>query len=94
MGLIPGPGRSLARGNGNSLKYSCLGNPMDRTERLSTHTHTLYLNFLKRKKKIHWSKNKTGLGKYLVRERETLKIESTVKSQNTNCIHGMISNIQ
>ena len=29
-GLIPGLGRSLEEGNGNSLQYSCLGNPTDR----------------------------------------------------------------
>ena len=29
MGLIPGSGRSLGKGNGNPLQYSCLGNPMD-----------------------------------------------------------------
>ena len=28
-GLIPGSGRSLGGGNGNSLQYSCLENPMD-----------------------------------------------------------------
>ena len=28
--LIPGSGRSPGEGNGNSLQYSCLGNPMDR----------------------------------------------------------------
>ena len=28
--LIPGLGRSPGRGNGNSLQYSCLGNPMGR----------------------------------------------------------------
>ena len=28
-GLIPGSGRSPGEGNGNPLKYSCLGNPMD-----------------------------------------------------------------
>jgi len=28
--LIPGSGRSLGEGNGNSLQYSCLGDPMDR----------------------------------------------------------------
>ena len=28
--LIPGSGRSLVRGNGNILQYSCLGNPMGR----------------------------------------------------------------
>ena len=27
---IPGSGRSPGGGNGNSLQYSCLGNPMDR----------------------------------------------------------------
>ena len=27
---IPGTGRSLGEGNGNLLKYSCLGKPMDR----------------------------------------------------------------
>ena len=30
MGLIPGFGRSPGEGNGNTLQYSCLGNPMDR----------------------------------------------------------------
>ena len=29
-GSIPGSGRSLGDGNGNSLQYSCLENPMDR----------------------------------------------------------------
>ena len=29
-GLIPGSGRSSGEGNGNSLQYSCLGNPMDK----------------------------------------------------------------
>ena len=28
-GLIPGWGRSSGEGNGNSLQYSCLENPMD-----------------------------------------------------------------
>ena len=27
---VPVSGRSLGRGNGNSLQYSCLENPMDR----------------------------------------------------------------
>ena len=30
MGLIPGLGRCPGGGNGNSLQYSCLGNPTDR----------------------------------------------------------------
>ena len=30
MGSIPGSGRSPGEGNGNTLQYSCLGNPMDR----------------------------------------------------------------
>ena len=30
MGSIPGWGRSPGEGNGNPLKYPCLGNPMDR----------------------------------------------------------------
>ena len=29
-GSIPGPGRSPGGGNGNSLQYSCLENPIDR----------------------------------------------------------------
>ena len=29
-GLIPGLGRSPAKGNGNPCQYSCMGNPMDR----------------------------------------------------------------
>ena len=30
MSSIPGSGRSLGRGHGHPLQYSCLGNPMDR----------------------------------------------------------------
>ena len=30
VGLTPGSGRSSGEGNGNSLQYSCLENPMDR----------------------------------------------------------------
>ena len=30
VGLIPELGKSPGEGNGNSLQYSCLGNPMDR----------------------------------------------------------------
>ena len=29
LGLIPGLGRSSGEGNGNSLQYSCLQNPME-----------------------------------------------------------------
>jgi len=29
-GLSSGSGRSPGEGNGNTLQYSCLGNPMDR----------------------------------------------------------------
>ena len=30
LGSIPGSGRSPGEGNGNSLQYFCLGNPVDR----------------------------------------------------------------
>ena len=56
MGLIPGLGIFSGEGNGNTLQYSCLENPMDRgnlagsspwghkesemTERVHAHTHT------------------------------------------------------
>ena len=30
VGSIPGLGRAPGEGNGNSLQYSCLGNPMNR----------------------------------------------------------------
>ena len=30
VGLIPGSGRSPGEGNGYTLQYSCLENPMDR----------------------------------------------------------------
>ena len=59
MGSIPGLGRSLGRGHGNPLQYSCLKNPMDREalqatvdrvaqsrtglKPLSTHAHVLYI---------------------------------------------------
>ena len=55
MGLILGSGRSARGGNGNLLKYSCLGNPIDRGAwlsivhevakswgRLSIHPHIYY----------------------------------------------------
>ena len=32
LGSIPELGRFTEEGNGNPLQYSCLGNPMDRTE--------------------------------------------------------------
>ena len=35
-GSIPGSGRSLGEGNGNSLQHSCLENPMDRGAWLAT----------------------------------------------------------
>ena len=35
-GSIPGSGRSPGKGNGNSLQYCCLGNPMNRGAWLST----------------------------------------------------------
>ena len=35
-GSIPGSERSPGEGNGNPLQYSCLGNPMDRGDRLAT----------------------------------------------------------
>ena len=31
-GLIPRSGRAPGEGNGNSLQYSCLGNPMNRED--------------------------------------------------------------
>ena len=36
LGLNPGLGRSPREGNGNSLQYSCLENPMDRGAWLAT----------------------------------------------------------
>ena len=36
LGLIPGSGKSPGEGNGNSLQYSCLENPMDRGARGTT----------------------------------------------------------
>ena len=36
LGLIPGSGRSPGGGNGNSLQYSCLENPMDGGARWAT----------------------------------------------------------
>ena len=36
VGLIPGSGRFPGRGHDKSLRYSCLGNPMDRRAWLAT----------------------------------------------------------
>ena len=35
-GSIPGLGRACGEGRGNSLHYSCLGNPMDRGDWYAT----------------------------------------------------------
>ena len=43
VGLIPGLGRSPGGGNGNSLQYSCLGNPMNRGA-LSATVHVVAKN--------------------------------------------------
>ena len=61
MGLIPGLRKSPGREHGNSLKYSCLENPMDRrarravvhriakswmcTEKLNMHAHVYSITF-------------------------------------------------
>ena len=51
LGLIPRLGRSPGEGNGSSLQYSCLGNPMDRGAwqvtllRVATVRHGLVLSF-------------------------------------------------
>ena len=39
LALIPGSGRSPGEGNGNTLQYSCLGNPMDREAQWATVVH-------------------------------------------------------
>ena len=36
IGSIPRLRRSLGEGNGNTLQYSCLGNPLDRGARKAT----------------------------------------------------------
>ena len=43
-GLIPGLGRSPGEGNGNSLQYSCLGNPVDRGAWATVHGVTKELD--------------------------------------------------
>ena len=41
IGSIPGSGRSPAEGDGNTLQYSCLENPMDREAwRVTVHSVT------------------------------------------------------
>ena len=37
LGLIPGWGRSPREGNGNPLRCSCLGNPMDKAWQATVH---------------------------------------------------------
>ena len=47
MGSIPGSGRSPGEGNGNTLQYSCLENPMtEEPGRLSDFTFTFHFHFL------------------------------------------------
>ena len=44
---MPGSGRYPAEGNGNSLQYSCLGNPINRGDRQATvHEFTKELDTL------------------------------------------------
>ena len=38
VGLISGSGKSPGEGNGNSLPYSCLENPMDRQRSLADYS--------------------------------------------------------
>ena len=42
LGSVPGLGRCPAEGPGNSLKYSCLENPVDRGACRGTSKHLLY----------------------------------------------------
>ena len=50
VGLIPGSGRSLGRGTGNPLQYSCLVNPMDTgAKRVTGHGITRVRHNLKTK---------------------------------------------
>ena len=68
VGLIPGSGRSLGEGNGNSLQCSCLGNLMDRGAwqaavhgvansqiRLSDFTFTFHFHALEKEMATHSS---------------------------------------
>ena len=43
VGLIPGPGRSPGKGNGNPLQYSCLENPMLRHRSLTGYIQSMGL---------------------------------------------------
>ena len=55
-GLIPRSGRSPGKGNGNPLRYSCLGNSMDRGVWWAT---------------VHGvSKSRTGLSEHRMQEQE------------------------
>ena len=45
LSLIPGSGRSLGEGNGISLQYSCLENPMDRGVHRLTKSRTRLSDF-------------------------------------------------
>ena len=50
-GLIPGPGGSPGEGNGSSLQYSCLKNPLDREAWLAT-VHVRYAWATQRNKEL------------------------------------------
>ena len=59
-GLIPGWERSPGEGNDNALKYSCLGNPMDREAwRATVHgivrvRHNIATKNNKSRRHFHW----------------------------------------
>ena len=57
VGSIPGPGRSLGGGNGNSLQYSCLENPMDRGAWRATYIGSQRVGHDGAHSTIHFSRN-------------------------------------
>ena len=80
LGSIPGPGRSLGKGNGNPFQYSCLENPMNRGAWLATvhgvrksqtrlsETFTFTLRSPKRQALELWPQNVTVLWDKNVKE--------------------------
>ena len=74
-GSIPGSGRSPGKGNGNSLQYSCLENPMDRGAWWATvhGSQTVSYNLATRQQQSTWQVLKYFWAEYFKHFPEGLK---------------------
>ena len=86
-GLIPGLGRSPGKGNGNTLQYSCLGNPMERGAWWATvhGSQRVGHNLVtKEQKQIHSYRTVFDLGTYSRDKHFSFPLKNTIGFQCNN----------